>query len=70
MTCVHCKDTGSLSKDADGHLDCTHCETAIERVKLEAWAAEHAPDCPSWDLWPIYQHGKAAGAVDVARTGA
>ena len=62
MNCVHCNDTGSLSKEWDGYLDCAHCDTAEERAALDVWAAQHAPDCPSWDLWPIYQHGKAAAA--------
>lgn len=60
MTCVHCNDTGSLSKDIDGFLDCTHCDVAAERVMVEHWAREHAPDCPSWDLWPIYLQGRKA----------
>lgn len=63
MTCAHCDDTGSLSKEWDGYLDCTRCDVATERTQLDAWAAKHAPDCPSWDLWPIYQHGKAAAAA-------
>lgn len=65
MTCTHCNDTGSLSKDVDGYLDCGRCDTAQERAALTAWADKHAPDCPSWDLWAIYQHGKAAAAAAV-----
>jgi len=63
MSCPYCNDTGSLSKDLDGYLDCVHCDVAEERAQLEAWAAEHAPDCPTWDLWPIYQRGKVAAAT-------
>ncbi len=71
MTCAHCNDTGSLSKDLDGDLDCIHCDIAQERAGLEAWAARTRLLYGSESsLWLIYQHGKAAGAVDVARTGA
>lgn len=63
MKCAHCNDTGSLSKDIEGYLDCAHCGVADERAALEAWADKHAPGCPSWDLWPIYLHGKAAAAT-------
>lgn len=37
MTCTFCNDTGSLSKDVCGFLDCTHCPAASERVDLERW---------------------------------
>ena len=71
MTCEHCNDTGSLSKALDGYLDCGHCDVADQRRDLEAWAhrqvAEHGAAAA---IWLAYQHGRAAGAVDVARTGA
>jgi hypothetical protein len=70
MTCEHCHDTGSLSKSVVGFPDCPYCDTAEERMRLEAWARRNAPSAGLVDLWAIYQYGKAAGAVDVARTGA
>ena len=36
MTCTHCNDTGSLSKDLHGDLDCAYCDIAVERV-AEFW---------------------------------
>lgn len=60
--CAHCADTGSLSKDLDGYLDCTHCDVAQERSALEAWADAQYVECYSADLWLIYQHGKAVQA--------
>jgi hypothetical protein len=61
--CDHCNDTGSLSKDLDGFLDCAHCDIAAERAKLEAWADAQGLDCYySAHLWQVYQHGKAAAA--------
>jgi hypothetical protein len=71
MNCEFCNDTGSLSKEAWGHLDCTRCDAAIERVKLEVWAKKCGLDTyDTAGLWTIYQHGKQAGATEVARTGA
>jgi hypothetical protein len=69
MTCEHCNGTGSLSKSVTGFLDCP-CGVADERMRLEAWARRNAPSAGLVDLWTIYQFGKAAGAVEVARTGA
>jgi transcription elongation factor Elf1 len=60
MTCTHCNDTGSLSKDIEGFFDCGHCSVAGERTALEAWADANHVECYSADLWRIYQHGKAA----------
>lgn len=37
MTCTHCSDTGSLSKDVGGFLDCPHCPAAGDRLLLEHW---------------------------------
>jgi hypothetical protein len=62
MNCTSCNDTGSLSKELDGQLDCAHCGVADERVMVEVWSRQHAPDCDSFDAWLIYQHGKAAAA--------
>lgn len=71
MNCVYCSDTGSLSRDLEGELDCVHCDVAQERAALEAWAArERILYGTESSIWLIYQHGKAAGAVEVARTGA
>ena len=64
MTCAHCADTGSLSKDLSGYLDCIHCGAAEERAALERWAVRR--DIGIWDshsLWTIFQHGKAAAAA-------
>jgi hypothetical protein len=63
MSCAHCADTGSLSKDLHGLLDCGHCSVATERSALAArareWVRENDPiEC----LWLAYQQGKAAGA--------
>ncbi len=60
MSCPHCNDTGSLSKDLYGFFDCAHCTAAEERTALEAWAKANSVECYSADLWLIYQHGKAA----------
>jgi hypothetical protein len=60
MNCTHCNDTGSLSKDQWGYLDCTHCELAEERMRVEAWGRRAAPMANPIDVWKIYQHGKAA----------
>lgn len=37
MTCEFCSDTGSLSKDVGGFLDCPYCDTPYERGDLETW---------------------------------
>jgi ferredoxin-like protein FixX len=64
MKCSHCNDTGSLSKDLDGFLDCTHCDVATERAKLEAWAFElMAKHGATGAMWLVFQHGKAATAA-------
>lgn len=68
--CEYCNDTGSQSKDLHGALDCVHCDVAAERVMVEHWARKHTPCCDPVDAWLLHQHGRAAGAVDVARTGA
>lgn len=62
MSCTHCNDTGSLSKNLHGYLDCTHCDTAEERVAVNIWADRAAPYVDQVDAWLIYQHGKAAAA--------
>jgi hypothetical protein len=62
MNCRHCNDTGSLSKDVIGYLDCPHCGAAEERANLEVWARRNAPSAGIVDLWTIYQHGKQAAA--------
>lgn len=60
--CQFCDDTGSLSKQLIGYLDCTHCDVAGERVNFEARAA-HAKLLGGGviDAWQLYQMGKAAG---------
>jgi hypothetical protein len=62
MKCAKCDDTGSLSKDLHGYLDCPFCEVADERTALDDWASfatQHAPNA-SVERWLIYQHGKTA----------
>jgi hypothetical protein len=70
MTCEKCDGTGSLSKNITGYLDCGFCDAAQERMRVEAWARRAAPGAGLIDVWTIYQHGKQAGATEVARTGA
>jgi hypothetical protein len=61
--CTHCNDTGSLSKDLEGDLDCAYCDIATERAALEAWAARtRLLYGTESSLWLIYQHGKAVQA--------
>lgn len=63
MTCAHCADTGSLSKDLEGSLDCVYCDVADERTALEAWAAKAGVLYGTESsLWLIYQRGKEVGA--------
>lgn len=62
MSCTHCNDTGSLSKELWGYLDCAHCEVAEERMRVESWARRATPGVMAHDVWTIYQHGKAAAA--------
>lgn len=65
MICQHCNNTGSLSKDIDGHLDCGHCDTARERADLNAWAAAHLKhvSSASAERWALYLYGQAAAAA-------
>lgn len=64
MNCARCDDTGSLSKDLDGELDCAHCDVATERVALEAWARKEGVQYGSeTSIWQVYQHGKAAATA-------
>lgn len=60
MSCAHCNDTGSLSKDLLGYLDCTHCGVALECATFENWLRTHHPYVQLVAAWLIYQHGKAA----------
>lgn len=62
MKCGTCDDTGSLSRNVEGLLDCTHCDVAHTRVFLEAWCRTYIPKGASQSTaaWLIYQHGKAA----------
>lgn len=62
MTCEHCNDTGSLSRDLHGDLDCPYCDIALERIAVKTWARRHTPDCDPVDAWLLHQHGKAAAA--------
>lgn len=58
--CTFCDDTGSLSKDVGGHLDCPHCAIADERVEFERWVMANMPRVNLIHAWLIYQHGKKA----------
>lgn len=59
--CAHCADTGSLSKDIDGSLDCVYCPAALQRVGLETWALAENLDVGMSALWLIYLKGVADG---------
>lgn len=57
-TCSHCCDTGSLSKDIEGLLDCPYCPAALQRVGLETWALAEKLDVGMSALWLIYSKGR------------
>ena len=60
MTCAKCDDTGSLSKDLHGYLDCAYCSVSVERVQVNIWADRATPTVDQVDAWLIYLHGKTA----------
>lgn len=61
MTCDRCDDTGSLSKDIDGFLDCPFCDASGERAELEKWVlTQGIAGGGLASAWVIYQHGKTA----------
>jgi hypothetical protein len=67
MTCTHCNDTGSLTKELWGDLNCAYCSSAVERAALGDWLkqrqrADDIGHVDYIDAWTIYQHGKAAAA--------
>jgi hypothetical protein len=64
--CSHCADTGSLSKNLEGQLDCVYCRVADERVALEAWCRDNIPQFSSLSTvaWLIRQHGYDAGFTE------
>jgi hypothetical protein len=64
--CSHCADTGSLSKELEGQLDCVYCKATDERMALEAWCRANIPQfsSPSTVAWLIYQHGYGAGFTE------
>jgi hypothetical protein len=65
--CIHCNNTGSLSKDLAGHLDCAHCTVANERAELEKWAKENRVSyVTETDLWLIFQHGRGAALANLS----
>lgn len=65
MNCIHCNDTGSLSRSLDGDLDCGHCDVAQERARVSSWAAGIRRQCDTGTLaWLAYLRGKAASATD------
>lgn len=55
--CEHCLDTGSLSKQIDGHLDCHYCDATEKRRKLRKHLVESGnygfPDADS-TAWAAY----------------
>jgi hypothetical protein len=58
MNCPHCNDTGSLSKDIGGHLDCSYCLAAQQRTALEAWYRAVRNQYDVIDLlWLAFQRG-------------
>jgi hypothetical protein len=58
MNCAFCNDTGSLSKDIGGHLDCGHCFAAQQRTALEAWYRAVRNQYDVIDLlWLAFQRG-------------
>ena len=67
MNCAHCNDTGSLSKNLHGYMDCAYCGVAEERVQVNIWADRTAPTVDQVDAWLIYQHGKTAAGQSTAR---
>lgn len=58
--CTHCDDTGSLSKELWGSLDCAHCGVAEERTVFDLWLTRELPNVGWVDGWIVYQRGKAA----------
>jgi hypothetical protein len=59
MTCDHCADTGSLSKNVTGYLDCPHCLAAQQRTELEAWFHSVRNQYDVLDLlWLAFQRGQ------------
>jgi hypothetical protein len=63
MSCAHCNDTGSLSKELHGILDCGHCDVATERTVFANWAREVVRENdPIVCLWLAHQRGRAAAA--------
>jgi hypothetical protein len=64
--CTHCDDTGSLSKDIEGQMDCVYCTIAGERAGLEIWALRHGLRAGIADLWLIYRHGRDRGLDEAA----
>lgn len=65
--CEHCDDTGSLSKEIEGQMDCAYCSVARERADLEVWALREGLRAGIADLWLIFQHGRAQGLEDAEK---
>lgn len=59
--CETCHDTGSLSRDLHGDLDCPHCDVASQRAQLDDWLRDNAPNAHPVDAWLIYQRGLRDG---------
>lgn len=65
-SCLKCDDTGSLSTDPYGPLDCASCHIATERAALNAWATQAGilrwnDGVGTWHLWLIHRHAVPAG---------
>lgn len=58
--CPACHNTGSLSKELTGYLDCTSCDTADQRVQLAARLRYVAPEPGDVRDWAAYQLGRLA----------
>lgn len=62
--CAHCNDTGSLSKDLEGHLDCAYCDVAEQRAKFNRWAAT-VRERGAAAMWIAFQHGRAEAPATI-----
>lgn len=63
MNCQFCDDTGSLSKDVGGFLDCPHCIAATQRTELEVWFHTVRNQYDVLDLlWLAFQRGQGEAA--------
>jgi hypothetical protein len=65
VKCYECHDTGSLSKDIGGHLDCPVCLAAMQRTELEGWYRSVKNQYDVLDLlWLAFQRGQREAITD------